>query len=263
MQWLEIIQELTALAVKAAIEIRRTSQTDGVRSKPDGSPVTSADLKAERLIRVGLASIAPSYPVVSEEQISKPEALHAEHYFLVDPLDGTREFLDGRDEYAVNIALMNNGQPMVGVMVAPAQGLIWRGVVGAHAERLQFTPDGTLSRAQRIMTRPTPETQPIVLVSRSHLEAKTKEYLTTFAEPKIVPCGSSIKFSRIAEGAADVYARLGPTHDWDIAAGHAILRAAGGDVLRPDGEPVVYGTDRLIVPCFIAWGTRERLPSPR
>ncbi len=159
-------------------------------------------------------------------------------YFLVDPLDGTREFIAGRDEYTVNVALVTDGAPMLGVIAAPAQLLIWRGIVGRGAERMAFAADGKILPATAIHTRKRPEREPVVLVSRSHLDARTQAYLDGLSEPRTIACGSSVKFCRVAEGSADLYPRLGPTHDWDIAAGHAIVEAAGGWVRSPDGGPL-------------------------
>ncbi len=193
-------------------------------------------------------------PIISEE--------HAEHerprvesgnYFLVDPLDGTREFIAGRDEYTVNIALIMEGAPILGIITAPARNLIWRGIVGRGAERLEFA-DGKISPPTAIRTRPRAAGELIVMVSRSHLEARTRAYLDGFPQTKLVQCGSSVKFCYVAEGTADLYARLAPTHDWDIAAGQAILAAAGGRMIAPDGAPPVYGSADLLVPAFLAWG---------
>jgi 3'(2'), 5'-bisphosphate nucleotidase len=192
---------------------------------------------------------------VSEEDAQHQPPAAGKSYFLVDPLDGTREFISGHDDYTTNIAFLTGGAPLVGVISAPALGLIWRGIVGRGAERLAFADDGKTSPPTAIRVRPARGDETIVLVSRSHLDARTKAYVEAVPRRRTVPCGSSIKFCRIAEGSADLYPRLAPTHDWDIAAGHAILAAAGGRVRAPDGSVVIYGTSELLVPAFIAFGS--------
>jgi 3'(2'), 5'-bisphosphate nucleotidase len=249
----ELLQSLTALGVAAAKAILGCHTAGSVRIKADGSPVTPADETAEAIIRNGLARLAPDLPVVSEEQAERRRPAAGVDYFLVDPLDGTREFVAGRDEYTVNIGLICDRAPALGVIVAPALGLIWRGVVGRGAERLKFSP-GQMSQAEPIRTRARPSGDLIVLVSRSHLDAATQRYLDELPHTQRIACGSSIKFCRLAEGAADHYPRLGPTHDWDVAAGHAVLAAAGGSVVGWDDEAIDYGTPELLVPAFFAWG---------
>jgi 3'(2'), 5'-bisphosphate nucleotidase len=216
--------------------------------------VTAADEAAEAIICNGLKRLAPDVPVISEERAAreKPKPIAGGSYFLVDPLDGTREFIAGRDEYTVNIALMTDGAPLFGIICAPALGDLWRGIVGRGAERLSFASPSEAPTP--IRTRPRPTSEAVVMVSRSHLEARTKSYVDSLPGAKLVQSGSSMKFCRLAEGSADVYPRLAPTHDWDIAAGHAILKAAGGSVTAPDGAPLVYGTDDLLIPAFLAWG---------
>ena len=250
----DLMDALTEITAHAAETILGFAKTPDVRRKADGSPVTSGDLAAEAIICEGLQWLAPNVPIISEEQAArdKPAANRGGSYFLVDPLDGTREFIAGRDEYTINIGLMTDGAPLFGIICAPALGDLWRGVVGGRAERLSFA-----SRTEApipIHTRPRPASEAIVMVSRSHLEARTKNYVDGLPGVKLVQSGSSIKFCRLAEGSADLYPRLAPTHDWDIAAGHAILKAAGGSVTAPDGAPLVYGSTDLLIPAFLAWG---------
>ena len=249
----ELMDGLTAIGVAAAKAILDCRTDSGVRIKADGSPVTPADEIAETIIRDGLARFAPSLPAVSEEETEHTRPAAGANYFLVDPLDGTREFIAGRDEYTVNIGLMSEGIPKLGIIVAPALGLIWRGVVGSGAERLEFSC-GQISPPQPIRTRARTAGELIVMVSRSHLDAATQSYLRALPHARRIACGSSIKFCRLAEGAADHYPRLGPTHDWDVAAGHAVLTAAGGRVIGLDGQALVYGTPELRIPAFLAWG---------
>jgi 3'(2'), 5'-bisphosphate nucleotidase len=249
----DLLPALTEIAVRAARAIRERIGQVGAKRKADGSPVTSADIAAQAAICEGLSHVAPALPVVAEEQAERPRPAGGS-YFLVDPLDGTREFIAGRDEYTVNVALVTNGAPVLGVIAAPALLLIWRGVVGRAAERLAFAADGKILPATAIHTRKRPLQGPVVLVSRSHLDARTQAYLDGLPQPRTIACGSSVKFCRIAEGSADLYPRLGPTHDWDVAAGHAIVEAAGGQVRSPDGARLRYGSEDLLIPGFVAAG---------
>ncbi len=250
----DLIDGLTATSISAATAVLRLRGDGGVRIKTDGSPLTAADEAAEAAIRDGLMHLVPTLPIISEEGAERemPTAKSAS-YFLVDPLDGTREFIAGRDEYTVNIAIVADGAPILGIVTAPALGLIWRGIVGHGAERLRFSGNKA-SAPEAIHTRSRPEHGLVVMVSRSHLDQRTQDYLAGLPGAQPVPCGSSVKFCRLAEGTADLYPRFGPTRDWDIAAGHAVLAAAGGSVVDPDGAALVYGSPQLRIPAFIAWG---------
>jgi 3'(2'), 5'-bisphosphate nucleotidase len=249
----ELIDAMTAMSLAAADAIRRLHGRASVRIKADGSPVTAADEAAETVIRDGLAHLAPALPVISEEQAERVKpAITSTSFILVDPLDGTREYIAGRDEYTINIAVVSDGAPILGIITAPDLGLIWRGVAGRGAERLEFSSQKT-SPPQAIHTRPCPKDDLLVMVSRSHLNARTETFLEGLPQARRIPCGSSLKFCRLAEGAADLYPRLGPTRDWDVAAGHAILAAAGGSVVAPDGTPLIYGSPALRIPAFVAW----------
>jgi 3'(2'), 5'-bisphosphate nucleotidase len=250
----ELLEPMTAISVAAAAAIAGARTTGGVRRKADGSPVTAADEAAEESIRDGLMRLAPDLPIISEEHAAgAAPQIKGESYFVVDPLDGTREFIAGRDEYTINIAIVVDGMPMLGIIVAPALGSIWRAIVGQGAERLEFSAQQT-SAPQPIRTRSRPEAELIVMVSRSHLDERTEAYLKNLPHTRLMRCGSSLKFCRLAEGTADHYPRLGPTRDWDIAAGHALLVAAGGSVIDPDGAALTYGTPDLRIPSFLAWG---------
>ncbi len=251
----ELNKALTAIIVRAALAIRAQLGKDGVRRKADGSPVTAADLAAEEVIRAALDRLDPKLPIISEERAMGAMPPAQGSYFLVDPLDGTREFIKGLDEYVVNIVLMTAHVPVLGLIAAPALGLIWRGVSGGGATRLAFSVDGTISAATTIRTSPQPEREMTVLVSRSHLDPRTQAYLDGLPQKRTIACGSALKFCRIAEGSADLYPRLAPIHDWDIAAGHAIIVAAGGSMCAPDGSPLRYGTADLRIPGFVAAGT--------
>ncbi len=156
-------------------------------------------------------------------------------FFLVDPLDGTREFLAGRDEYTVNVAVVRGGVPLAGVICAPAQGILWRGIVGKSAERLRLNGDKA-EAPQPIKVRPWPNDKIVAAVSRSHLDPDTQAFLRKFGSVEPNAAGSSVKFCKIAEGVVDLYPRLATTCEWDIAAGHAVLTAAGGVVTNPQGS---------------------------
>lgn len=251
----DFIEALTTISVAAALALLRAAGDRRPSIKADGSPVTAADQAADAVIWDRLAALVPELPVISEERNGgASKSAPGRRYILVDPLDGTRDFIAGRDEYSVNIALINDGEPVLGVIAAPALDQVWRGRVGHGAERLTFTAEGKISDPQPIRTRQHPQDGLAVLVSRSHFDAQTKAYLDRLPRARLVPCGSSLKFCRLAEGAADHYPRLAPTHDWDIAAGHAILVAAGGSMTAPDGSPIAYGSQEGLVPAFMAWG---------
>jgi 3'(2'), 5'-bisphosphate nucleotidase len=257
-----LLPALTATAVRAALLVRGLAGTGDVHRKRDGSPVTAADLAAEASIRDDFARIAPALPFVSEEQAEDeaPRIGSGASYALIDPLDGTREFIAGHDEYAINIAIMTQGRPILGIVAAPALGLLWRGIVGRAAERMTFAADGKLSPPQPIHSRKPPQDL-VVIVSRSHLDARTQAYLANLPGARTMACGSAIKFGRVAEGSADRYPRLGPVRDWDAAAGHALLEAAGGRVTTPEGHPLRYGTAGRLIASFVASGDRPGSPA--
>ena len=250
---------LTEIAVAASAAILAVDFRDAdARRKADDSPISRADEAAHTVIAEGLARMAPGIPVISEEAVSQWHfRTPPDEFLLVDPLDGTVEFLAGRLEYTVNIALVRGGIPAVGVIAAPALGLIWRGATDSGAERLYFTIGRPAPRrAEPIHTRPWPTGERIAAVSRSHFDPASAAFLERAAPVRPLAAGSALKFCRIAEGAIDVYPRLAPTSEWDVAAGHALVVAAGGAVLAPDGGALHYGgaNDGFRVPGFIAWG---------
>ncbi len=259
-----LMPAITAIAVRAALLVRGLAGKGDVHRKRDGSPVTEADLAAEAAIREELAHLAPALPFVSEEQ-AEDEAPRVGasngSYALVDPLDGTREFVAGHDEYAINIAIMTDGRPILGIVAAPALGLVWRGIVGRGAERIAFAADGGVSSPQPIQTRKSPPRDIVVVVSRSHLDPRTQAYIAKLPRAHMMASGSAIKFGRIAEGTADLYPRLAPVRDWDAAAGHAVVEAAGGRVVTPQGQPLRYGTTARVIDGFIASGGQTELPA--
>src|ERR1700731_4777746 len=224
-----LMEPLTDLVIEAGAAIlavnRHAMKIDG---KTDGSPVTEADLAADRIIRDGLAQLVPRVPTLSEECVPLAKPPYDGSFFLIDPLDGTKEFVAGRSEFTVNLALVTNGTPLLGIIGAPALGLIWRGLVGRGAERL--TTGGASARGGGpIQTRPLPERGApcIVAVSRSHGDSRTEAFIENRPGAIRQALGSAVKFGRVAEGGADIYPRLAPTSEWDIPAGHAIVTAAG------------------------------------
>jgi 3'(2'), 5'-bisphosphate nucleotidase len=239
------IMALRALAASAAI-------------KPDGSPVTQADLEADQLIRGRLAERMPGIAVVTEEA-RETHGRAVGRFILVDPLDGTREFIAGRDEFTVNIALIEDGTPLVGAVYAPALEKLYVG--GERAFYASLSPDRALpdfKTLQPIAAGTVPRRDWRAVVSRSHLDASTQAWLDAMPIETRCAAGSSMKFCVIAEGGADVYPRLAPTMEWDTAAGQAVLVAAGGSVVGLDGAPLTYGKQHtaLCNPSFIAWGKR-------
>ena len=251
-----LLEPLTDLVIAAGAAIlavnRGAMRIDG---KADGSPVTEADLAADRIIAEGLARLAPKLPALSEERVHLAKPPYDGSFFLIDPLDGTREFVAGRDEFTVNIALVTNGTPLLGIIGAPALGLVWRGLVGRGAERLT-TKDASVAEPIRTRRHPKRGEPWIVAVSRSHGDSRTEAFID--ARPGAIrkTLGSAVKFGRVAEGAADIYPRLAPTSEWDVAAGCAIVAAAGGRITDSQGADLQFGRGRkdFIVPEFIAWG---------
>jgi 3'(2'), 5'-bisphosphate nucleotidase len=243
-----LLADLTAIALDAAAAIRAIPAAQAEqRLKADTSPVTAADEASEAVILKGLAALLPDVPVISEEAYARaPAASLGGSFLLVDPLDGTREFIAGRDDYAVNIALVSGGVPVAGVIAAPASGHLCDG-------------SGGILERRAIRTRRWPAQGALAVVSRSHLDAATGDYLKRFDMAQLA-CGSALKFCKVAEGEADLYPRFGQTSEWDIAAGHAIIVAAGGAMTAADCTPLRYGQieRRFLVPGFLAWGDPQR-----
>ena len=297
---------LCEIALRAGHEILAVYASDfTVRGKADASPVTEADTRAERVILEGLGECAPGVPVVAEESVAAGNVpdVGGGPFFLVDPLDGTREFIGRNGEFTVNVALIEDGVPTVGVVHLPAldetfwtagDSVAWRTRGGGSAGRTDQRPRrpasspgagragsagaatgsngaegdagvavpagaGTTGAAERIACRTPGDGGLVVIASRSHRDPETDRYLERFEIAEIVSAGSSLKFCRIAEGAADLYPRLGRTMEWDVAAGHAIVNAAGGSVETIDGGRLVYGKPGFDNPRFVARGLpRER-----
>jgi 3'(2'), 5'-bisphosphate nucleotidase len=256
-----LMEPLTDLVIRAGAAIlavnRGAMKIDG---KLDGSPVTEADLAADRIIADGLARLVPDAPTLSEERVDLARPPYNGSFFLIDPLDGTKEFVAGRNEFTVNLALVSNGTPLLGIVGAPALGLVWRGLVGRGAERL--TSDRAVAGPIHTRAHPRRGDPWIVAVSRSHGDSRTEAFIAERPGAIREVLGSAVKFCRVAEGGADIYPRLAPTSEWDIAAGHAIVTAAGGKVTDAKGADLQFGKGRpdlkgqhgFIVPEFIAWG---------
>jgi 3'(2'), 5'-bisphosphate nucleotidase len=256
------IDELTTLVSQAAAAILAARAVSlNVRSKKDQSPVTAADDAAEEIIMAGVARLLPGVPIVSEEAVYRlPPGQFEGDFVLIDPVDGTRELVAGRDEFTVNVAVVSDGRPVLGIIAAPARGLIWRTATGGGAERFALRPGAPAEEARdraAIRPRSPSDTALVAAVSRSHLDTHTQALLARLPNVQSVASGSSVKLCWVAEGTADLYPRLGPTHEWDVAAGDAIVTAAGGMVTTADGKPLSYGRSAqgFIVPGFIAWGS--------
>ncbi len=233
-----LLADLLALADAAGAEIMRHYHAGTeVTEKADRSPVTAADEAGEAIILEGLARLTPKIPVVAEEAVAagRIPSVGEGPFWLVDPLDGTKEFIQKRGEFTVNIGLVEDRLPVIGVVVAPAIDTAWWGAVGHGAMRRKA------GVVERIAVREAAPAGGLVAVaSRSHRDAETDAWLTAHGITETMSCGSSLKFCAVAEGRADVYPRFGRTMEWDTAAGHAVLRAAGGEVVTTTGEPFRY-----------------------
>jgi 3'(2'), 5'-bisphosphate nucleotidase len=274
-----LLPELCSLAVQAGREILDVYHSGNFQTeqKADDSPLTIADKRAHAVLSKGLTELAPDIPILSEEGRHAPyeEREAWSELFLVDPLDGTKEFINRQDDFTVNIALIHGQEPVLGVIYAPVQGELWAGIAAAPiALKTTLRPDATrtienpLNHATPITTKhkPSPPDEPlVVMVSRTHLNEATEHYLDqlrrTYPNIDQVNVGSSIKLCRVAEGKVDLYPRYAPTSEWDIAAGHAIVRAAGGEVYQigkhgaVQNEPLQYNKEDLLNPWFLvkAW----------
>ena len=246
----DMINFLLDLAKDAGDKILEFYQTDiEVREKIDKSLVTEADEQAESIILNGLAQFTPNIPAIGEESYSAGERhdISGGTFWLVDALDGTKEFVNQRNEFTVNIALIEDGIAIFGIVLAPALlRTFWGGAFGA------FCKDGK-KQIKKITTRATPKDGITVVSSRSNREGESN-FLANYEVKNTLNLGSSLKICLIAAGEADLYPRLGPTSEWDIAAGHAILTAAGGSLTQIDGSPFLYGKDTILNPSFIAQG---------
>lgn len=243
------------LAIEAGAEIMKIYDRDDfdVREKTDDSPVTEADEAADALIAAGLRDAFPDMPLVTEEQ-ADTHSVSVDTFLIVDPLDGTKEFVKRRGDFTVNIALVEHGEPTLGVVYAPAKRRLFYTLPdgGAVEETGALAADG----ADKVVPISVAEPQDAlrIVASKSHRDAATDEYIGRYPVGDLVSAGSSMKFCLVAVGEADFYPRLGPTMEWDTAAGHAVLRAAGGEVVNRDTkEPLRYGKDDFRNPHFLAY----------
>ncbi|MBJ7265774.1 3'(2'),5'-bisphosphate nucleotidase CysQ [Idiomarina abyssalis] len=242
---LEDIMKIARNAGEAIMAIYESDDFD-VQLKGDDSPLTKADLAAHNVICDGLKTIAKQYPIISEESsdITWEQRKHWHRYWLVDPLDGTKEFIKRNGEFTVNIALIEHGEPILGVVYAPVLDAMYTG------ER----DNGAYLNGEAInVERNEPDTLRVV-GSRSHASQETTDWLEQLGKPyEMVPMGSSLKICLVAEGKADIYPRLGPTSEWDTGAAHAVLNAAGGSITTVDNEPLRYNQkESFLNPYFIA-----------
>jgi len=247
-----MIEGICAAALEAGAEIMKIYQSDfEVQTKADESPVTAADEAAEKIILEHLAALTPDIPVVAEESVAAgvvPD-ISGGTFWLVDPLDGTKEFVSRNGEFTVNIALIENSRPTMGVVFAPARERLFYASGPGEA----FSAEGSGS-ANPICVRTPDEDGLIVVASRSHRDAKTDEYLEQFKVKEIRSAGSSLKLCLVAAGEADLYPRLGRTMEWDIAAGHAVLSGAGGNVKTLEGADFLYSKPEFENGFFVARG---------
>ena len=243
-----LLEALVVAARAAGAEILKLVEAGfEIETKCDDSPVTICDRAAEQVILEFIRQAAPGVPVIAEEEVAAGRIpAHDDIYFLVDPLDGTKEFIRGGDDYTVNIGLIVGGQPRLGVVYQPVLDRLWAGLVGNGA----FIEEGGARKP--IQCRPLGE-QRAAVASKSHFNQQTADYLAeAIGLCDHVSVGSSLKFCIVAEGQADIYPRLSPTSEWDTAAGHAVLLAAGGRVDGPDGRPLAYGKKAFLNRGFCA-----------
>lgn len=254
------LSQLVAVAIRAGVLINTLRrELDDWDHKADGSPVTAADRGAEDVIVEGLERLDPGATIIAEERISTGETkpVAPSRFYLVDPLDGTKEFVKGRDSFTVNIGLIENGEPVLGVVIAPA---LDEGFAADAGGAYGFRVDGDRAVDIRPIRARKPGPRLTVVTSKSHMTPKTDQYLSRFEVGERKSYGSSLKFCRLAEGVADLYPRVGRTMEWDTAAGDAILRRAGGFVRGFDGRPLAYGKvdtpgeDAFANPDFVAFG---------
>lgn len=248
----KLAELITEIAVSAGELIMEVYGSDfEIASKADASPVTEADQRAEALILPRLADLTPDVPIVAEEQVSAGNVPNIDNgvFWLVDPLDGTREFIARNGEFTVNIALIRAGHPVLGVVHTPARGETFTASGPSFA--LRRIAGG---KPEAITVRAAPEDGLVAMVSRSHKSAETDTFLARYPIVATRNAGSSLKFCVLAAGEADLYPRLGRTMEWDTAAGHAVLAAAGGRVTKLDGSPLTYGKPGFENPHFLARG---------
>jgi 3'(2'), 5'-bisphosphate nucleotidase len=247
----ELLEALTP-AVRAAGQLIEWLKAAGLvqRDKADRSPVTEADEAAEALLEEAIRKLDPQAVIVGEEASAAGRLqVSAERFWLIDPLDGTRDFVGGGSDYSVNVGLVEGGVPVLGLVLHPPSGALWTGAIGLGAWK-HSEPDGR----HAIRSRPFEGAAPHIVTSRSHLDDQTRAWCDRFPAATTRPSGSSLKFCLLAEGAADLYPRFGPTSEWDTAAADAILRAAGGLTIGVNRQPFGYGKPKHLNGAFLALG---------
>jgi 3'(2'), 5'-bisphosphate nucleotidase len=247
-----LLEKTLKIADSASQKVLEIYNTDfKVNYKADESPITAADLASHQVIVDGLRELTPDIPVLSEEGADIPweERSQWRRFWLIDPIDGTKDFTQRTGEFTVNIALIEDGLPVLGVVTAPALNEAYWGSRGEGA--FKRDSDGGVRR----ITVAEPGDTVRVVASKNHLNDDTKAFIARFESRELVQAGSSLKFCRIAEGQADIYPRLGPTCEWDTGAAHAVLSAAGGKVETLDGKPLQYGKQDVLNPFFVASGS--------
>ena len=251
MHYSSILPDVIKIADEASEKVLHIYQSDfKVNYKEDHSPITAADIASHDMIVKGLRQISRDIPILSEEGAEIPweERKKWRRFWLIDPIDGTKDFTQRTGEFTVNIAMIEDGEPVMGVVTAPALKEAFWGIKGEGAHMRDRT-----GRVHRIRVAEPKETLRVV-ASKNHLNEETRAFIEALGSHETVQAGSSLKFCRIAEGHADIYPRMGPTSEWDTAAAHAVLVAAGGKVQTPEGQPLVYGKENILNPNFIAAG---------
>ena len=251
MPYSSLLADVIKIADAASEKVLRIYQSDfTVSYKEDESPITAADVASHEIIVKGLCSLSRDIPILSEEgtQADWDERKQWRRFWLVDPIDGTKEFTQRSGEFTVNIALIEDGEPVMGVVTAPALKEAFWGVKGEGAHKRDRT-----GRIHRIRVAE-PQATKRVVASKNHMNDETRTFIKALGAHKKIQVGSSLKFCRIAEGRADIYPRMGPTSEWDTAAAHAVLLAAGGNVHTLEGQPLQYGKEDVLNPYFIAAG---------
>lgn len=251
MHYSSILPDVIKIADEASEKVLHIYQSDfKVNYKEDHSPITAADIASHDIIVKGLRQISRDIPILSEEGAEIPweERKKWRRFWLIDPIDGTKDFTQRTGEFTVNIAMIEDGEPVMGVVTAPALKEAFWGIRGEGAHMRDRT-----GRVHRIRVAEPKETLRVV-ASKNHLNEETRAFIEALGSHETVQAGSSLKFCRIAEGHADIYPRMGPTSEWDTAAAHAVLVAAGGKVQTPEGQPLVYGKENILNPNFIAAG---------
>ncbi len=256
----ELLENLVPVALEASRAVMAVFNSDfAVIEKDDKSPVTEADRRGEVILESGIRKLLPDVQIIGEEAVSdgaKPPVLN-DTFFLLDPLDGTKEFIKRGTDFTVNIGLIEKGKPVLGIVVAPARGIIWAGASGHGAFKAETDLTNVAGRkAISVRDVATPMT---IVASKSHRSAELEAWLSHYSDAENISCGSSLKLVMVGEGSADLYPRIGPTCEWDTAAADAVLRAAGGITVTGDGTPLDYGKDvtTFLNPYFLCKGQKD------